>query len=46
MLLAMPALTALAMLAGFFGGLEMGLFLLDINPQTLMRYVRLSRRIR
>jgi phospholipid/cholesterol/gamma-HCH transport system permease protein len=34
MLLAMPALTTLAMLAGFFGGLEMGVFILGISPQS------------
>jgi phospholipid/cholesterol/gamma-HCH transport system permease protein len=36
-LLAMPALTTLAMLAGFVGGLEMGVFLLGMNPQTWIR---------
>jgi phospholipid/cholesterol/gamma-HCH transport system permease protein len=37
MLLAMPALTTLAMLSGFLGGLEMGVFLLGINPQSWLR---------
>jgi phospholipid/cholesterol/gamma-HCH transport system permease protein len=37
MLVAMPALTTLAMLAGFLGGLEMGVFLLGINPQSWIR---------
>jgi phospholipid/cholesterol/gamma-HCH transport system permease protein len=37
MLLAMPALTLLAMLAGFVGGLEMGVWWLGINPQNWLR---------
>jgi phospholipid/cholesterol/gamma-HCH transport system permease protein len=37
MLLAMPALTTLAMLGGFLGGLEMGVFVLGINPQSWIR---------
>ena len=37
MLLAMPALTLLAMLAGFLGGMEMGVLWLGVNPQNWLR---------
>jgi phospholipid/cholesterol/gamma-HCH transport system permease protein len=36
-LLAVPALTTLAMLAGVLGGLEMGVFFLDLSPQAWIR---------
>jgi phospholipid/cholesterol/gamma-HCH transport system permease protein len=36
-LLAVPALTTLAMLAGILGGLEMGIFFLDLSPQAWIR---------
>jgi phospholipid/cholesterol/gamma-HCH transport system permease protein len=37
MLLAMPALTVLAMFAGIGGGMEMGVSFLHIDPQTWLR---------
>ena len=37
MLIAMPALTTVAMFAGTLGGLEMGVFHLDIDPHTWIR---------
>ena len=36
-LLATPALTMLAMMAGVVGGLETGVFFLDLNPQAWIR---------